>query len=112
MSMIQFPSDHKDAKNGNTHVAGSQSKANKQCAQNMREGAINFRVAKTKGETTGRVVQEGTKFNERRLMLTAHTGAVHRVGGKRRPVLNVTGWLLIAAVGAMVLAVVTMTGGL
>lgn len=57
--MIQFPSDHKDAKNGNQHVAGSQSAANNKCAQNMREGAINFRAAKTKGETTARVVQDG-----------------------------------------------------
>lgn len=57
--MIQFPSDHKDAKNGNQHVAGSQSAANDQCAQNMREGAINFRASKAKGPTTGRVVQSG-----------------------------------------------------
>lgn len=57
MSMIQFPSDHKDY--GNQRVAGSQSKANNVCAKNMRKGAIQFRAAKTKGETTGRVVQDG-----------------------------------------------------
>lgn len=59
MSMIQFPSDHKDAKTGNQHVAGSQDAANKQCAQNMRKGAFSILHSKTKGPTTGRVVQDG-----------------------------------------------------
>jgi hypothetical protein len=31
------------------------------------------------GKPSARVVQEGLKFNERRMMLTANTGAVQRV---------------------------------
>jgi hypothetical protein len=36
------------------------------------------------GKPSARVVQEGLRFSERRLMLTAHTGAVQRVT-KRKP---------------------------
>lgn len=81
MSMIQFPSDHKDAKTGQQHVAGSQSAANNVCAQNMRKGAFSILHSKTKGPTTGRVVQDG----------------------KTKPPINVAGVLLLL-IGGMTLA--------